>query len=84
MFSSYPDIKSAFGPFRSVSSEDTHYTEVLQAHGTRVLGTLEYVITQNGNSEVVNYLHDLGNKHITFNAKVEFMDVSIGDISQNM
>ena len=80
MFESYPGVKGAFGTLRSMSSQDKLYADEIRAHGRRVLGTLELVISHSNDPEhVINHLHELGHKHITFNAKVEFMDVSWSD-----
>ena len=80
MFADYPDVKGAFGPMLgSLSAADGRYTQELRDHGQRVLGTVDYVISNRQQQcDVISHLHDLGNRHITFDAKQDFMDVSSG------
>ena len=74
-------MKEAFGPFRSIRPEDAHYKQVLEDHGKRVLGTLQMVIDyRNDPDHVVTELNELGQKHVTFNAKSEYLDVSDTEI----
>ncbi|ELT94512.1 hypothetical protein CAPTEDRAFT_227018 [Capitella teleta] len=76
MFESYPDLKSAFGPLRHMNKKDAGYEDVLRAHGIRVLSIVEQVLSKRHNmEEVLSILHDLGRKHLTFSAKVEYIDI---------
>lgn len=77
MFESYPDLKSAFGPFKHLNHHDASYEEVLRAHGVRVVNIVELVLNLWQNEEeVIQNLHELGRRHLTFSAKVEYVDVS--------
>ena len=70
-------MKGAFGPFRTLSPDDIHYSRELRAHGQRVLHTVEKLVDLRGDPDrAVRALHDLGRKHVIFNAKAEYMDVS--------
>lgn len=79
MFESYPDLKSAFGPFKHLTQNDSDYEEVLRSHGVRVVSIVELVLSKSpDNEDVIENLHELGRKHLSFNAKVEYIDVSGG------
>ena len=70
-------MKGAFGPFRSMKQEDQRFSMELRKHGERVLRTIDAVLKRKENpDQLVSYLHDLGRKHVTFNAKSDYMDVS--------
>ena len=50
----------------------------IRAHGMRVLKTVGDVLEKHDDiDQIVEYLHDLGTKHITFNAKPDYVDVSV-------
>jgi hypothetical protein len=76
MFESYPDLKSAFVPFRQLNNRDADYEKVLKAHGLRVLLIVDEVLTKQ-RDEVITLLHDLGRQHLVFNARAEHLDVSM-------
>lgn len=77
MFESYPSLKNAFGPFKSLNADDMRYNNVLRAHGQRLLSTIASVIEKRDDPDaMVRHLHELGQKHMTFDAKMAYMDVS--------
>lgn len=77
MFESYPHMKAAFGPLRHLKHQDANYEDVLMSHGVRVLSVVQLVISNwTQRDKVIASLHDLGRNHLTFNAKVEYIDVS--------
>ena len=70
-------MKGAFGPFKTLSTEDERYNQELRAHGQRVLHTVEKLVDlRNDPDRAVRSLHELGRKHVIFNAKEEYLDVS--------
>jgi len=76
MFESYPSLKQAFGPFKSLNADDLRYSKVLADHGQRLLNTIAAVLeTRDDPDAMVKHLHDLGQKHMTFDAKMAYMDV---------
>ena len=78
LFETYPDMKDVFGPFRSMHPEDQRYSSVMKAHGERVLHTVDDVLKrQRRPEELIDFLHDLGHTHLTFNAKADYLDVRL-------
>lgn len=72
----------AFLPFRSVGEDSKRYKAELQKHGMRVMGVVDVILDCKGDRDkVIHQLHELGKKHLTFDAKPEYFDVSIFQIS---
>ena len=60
-----------------MSADDVRLSQELRAHGLRVLSTVNQVLERQGDTEdAMQYLYELGSKHITFNAKADYIDVS--------
>ena len=77
LFEQYPDTKGAFSVFKSMGPEDKKYEQELRAHGARVMRTVGEVIDRiHDHDAIVTHIHDLGSRHLTFNAKPDFIDVS--------
>jgi hypothetical protein len=78
MFATYPLVKEAFGAFRYLSPEDQRFERELRAHGDRVLMLVDQLLMQDNDCRYdVTLLHELGFKHVTFNAKSDYLDVSL-------
>ena len=61
-----------------MSSDDIRYHQELRAHGVRVMNTVTQVLDLFPNRErVITHLQELGRKHVMFNAKADYIDVSI-------
>ena len=77
LFEAYPDVKGRFGPLSAMSPEDREYQREISKHGVRVLQVVDRVLSMHDNLERnIQSLHELGSKHIMFNAKAESIDVS--------
>lgn len=77
MFATYPNVKEAFSAFRYLSAEDQRFELVLRAHGERVLMIVDQLLLQDSDCRYdVTLLHELGFKHVTFDAKSDYLDVS--------
>lgn len=70
-------MQDLFVPFRGLSLEELKNSKRLREHGLRVMGTVEKCIARLDKPEKLEQIvHELGQKHITFDTKVEYIDVS--------
>ena len=77
MFESYPGLRQAFATFKSLKTEDERYLNELRNHGKLLLATIASVLEkQNDPDAMISHLHELGQKHMTFDANMAYMDVS--------
>lgn len=71
-------MKGAFGPFKSLSPDDIRFSQELRAHGQRVLTTIDKLMcTRDDTSSMVMHLHELGQRHVTYSVKVDYIDVRL-------
>nr|QQO51930.1 globin gb_IIIB [Platynereis dumerilii] len=76
LFETYPDTKGAFSIFRALSQDDAQFEMELRMHGTRVMTTVREVLERIDDLDgVVEHLHELGRKHVIFNAKADYIDL---------
>ncbi|ELU06021.1 hypothetical protein CAPTEDRAFT_188542 [Capitella teleta] len=76
MFEAFPGIKESFGPLSSMVPEDHRYRKEISEHGVRVLNTVDTILRlRHDPDKTIETLHDLGGKHISFNAKVDYIDL---------
>jgi hypothetical protein len=77
LFSTYPAIQTAWRPFRDQSPKDARFQETLRRHGVNVLGIIGRFLQVRDNVEAgIDLLHELGQRHVTYDAKMVFADVS--------
>ena len=61
-----------------MSQEDLKYSAELRAHALRVMGAVEKVISRLDEPEKLEtLLHELCRSHVMYDARVEYIDVSI-------
>lgn len=78
LFETHPDVQEVFMPFKGKSKEDLSHSAQLKAHALRVMGTVEKCLARiNEPKKMEELLHDLGAKHVMYNARVDYIDVSI-------
>lgn len=64
--------------FRDKTAEELRASTALRSHVLRVMGAVEKVVARmDSEDKVVTLLHDLGQRHVVYNARPEFLDVSI-------
>lgn len=69
-------------PFRGLSSDELRTNIKLREHGLRVMGTIEKCIARLDKPEKLETLmSDLGQKHIIFDTKIQYFDVSFTILS---
>ena len=77
LFETHPEVQSVFVPFKGKSQEDLADSAQLKSHALRVMGTVEKSLDSIGDLDSLQKtLHELGAKHIMYNAKVDYIDVS--------
>ena len=60
-----------------MSKEDLQYSNQLRTHALRVMGTVEKCLSRiDDQKKIQEMLQDLGSKHVMYNAKVDYIDVS--------
>lgn len=73
-----PGVKSTFSSFRDKTVEELKASTALRSHVLRVMGAVEKVVARLDNEDkLVALLHDLGQRHVVYNARPEFLDVSM-------
>ncbi|KAI8787758.1 neuroglobin, partial [Biomphalaria glabrata] len=70
-----PDVKGTFMDFRDKTAEELRASTALRSHVLRVMGAVEKVVARmDSEDKVVTLLHDLGQRHVVYNARPEFLD----------
>lgn len=78
LFEKFPDVQDLFVPFRGLNSEELRQNVGLREHGMRVMGTIEKCITRiEQPDKLTSMLESLGEKHVVFDTKIEYFDVSL-------
>lgn len=77
LFEKYPDVQDIFIPFKGQTLEELKNCDRLREHGLQVMRTVEKVIARlDEPRKMYTMLYELGQKHVMFNTKVDYMDVS--------
>ncbi|XP_045187996.1 cytoglobin-1-like [Mercenaria mercenaria] len=85
LFEKYPDVQQLFVHFRGLSSTELQNNKKLRDHGLRVLNTLDKCITRIDDTErLEKLLLELGQKHVMFNIKVEYLYLLIPQLQQSL
>ena len=70
-------MQQIFIPFRGLTADELRNCDKLRQHGLRVMNTVDKCIARIDKPErLENILHELGHKHVTFNIKTDYLDVS--------
>ncbi|ESO94142.1 hypothetical protein LOTGIDRAFT_118731 [Lottia gigantea] len=76
LFEKYPETQNIFLPFRGLTVDELQHSARLREHGLRVMLTVEKCIARLDKPEKLqDLLHDLGQKHVEFNTKVDYIDM---------
>ena len=74
----YPSTRDSFSTLRTLDSRDDAYLKEIRAHGLRVIHLLEQIVEHvHDPDHVIRHLHQLGSKHITYDAKPDYIDVGM-------
>ena len=70
-------MQDIFVPFRGLSAAELQHNVKLREHGLRVMGTLEKCIARlDRTDKLEGLMADLGRKHIIFDTRIQYFDVS--------
>ena len=70
-------MQQLFVHFRGLSAEELRNNKTLRDHGLRVLNTLDKCISRVDELDrLEKLLFELGQKHVMYNIKVEYLNVS--------
>ncbi|ESO86864.1 hypothetical protein LOTGIDRAFT_73010, partial [Lottia gigantea] len=76
LFETHPDVQDVFMPFKGKSKEDLKQSTQLRSHALRVMGTVEKCLARiNEPQKMDEMLHQLGSRHVMYNAKVDYIDL---------
>lgn len=76
LFEKYPDVQDIFIPFKGQTLEELKNCDRLREHGLQVMRTVEKVIARlDEPRKMYTMLYELGQKHVMFNTKVDYMDL---------
>lgn len=76
LFEKYPDVQDIFIPYRGQTLDELGNCDRLREHGLQVMRTVEKVIARLDKPENMEaLLFILGQKHVMFNTKVDYMDL---------
>ena len=71
-------MQQIFVPFRGLTRDELRNCDKLRQHGLRVMGTVDKCISRlDETPKLEALLHELGHKHVTFNIRIDYLDVSI-------
>ena len=78
LFETHPDIQDVFTPFRGMTKEEMKHSSSLRAHALRVMSAVEKLLARiNDMDKVEQLLYEMGQRHMMYDAKVDYIDVSI-------
>ncbi|CAG5129487.1 unnamed protein product [Candidula unifasciata] len=76
LFETHPEVQNVFVPFKGQSKESLRDSAQLKSHALRVMGTVEKCVTRFQEPEKISQmLHELGARHVMYNAKVDYIDL---------
>ncbi|KAL8585140.1 hypothetical protein ACOMHN_013156 [Nucella lapillus] len=76
LFETHPDVQAIFLPFKGQSLDELKQSAQLKGHVMRVMGTVEKCLSRIDEPEKLqNLLHDLGAKHVLYNARIDYIDL---------
>lgn len=76
LFETHPDVQDVFMPFKGMAKEDMQHSSQLRAHALRVMDIVEKCLAEIDDSNKVEaMLHELGSRHVMYNAKVDYIDL---------
>ncbi|RUS80969.1 hypothetical protein EGW08_011244, partial [Elysia chlorotica] len=76
LFETHPEVQSVFMPFKAQNCESLMDNVQLKSHALRVMGTVDKCINRfHDPAKVRDMLHELGARHVMYNAKVDYMDL---------
>ncbi|RWS01120.1 neuroglobin-like protein, partial [Dinothrombium tinctorium] len=74
LFETHPDVQQVFLPFKSLLKEDLKYSKELRAHALRVMGYIQKVVARlHDPQKCEQLLAELGKRHVSYGAKVEYI-----------
>ena len=77
LFETHPDIQDVFTPFRGMTKEEMKHSSSLKTHALRVMSAVEKLLARiNDMDKVEQLLYEMGQRHMMYNAKVDYIDVS--------
>ena len=77
LFEAHPDVQDVFMPFKGLTKDDLQHSNQLRSHALRVMGTVEKCLARiDEPKKLEQVLSDLGSRHVMYNAKVDYIDVS--------
>ena len=77
LFETHPDIQDVFTPFRGMTKEEMKHSSSLRAHALRVMSAVEKLLARiNDMDKVEQLLYEMGQRHMMYDAKVDYIDVS--------
>ena len=81
LFETHPDIQDVFTPFRGMTKEEMKHSSSLRTHALRVMSAVEKLLARiNDMDKVEQLLYEMGQRHMMYDAKVDYIDVSISMI----
>lgn len=76
LFETHPDVQEIFLPFKGQTPDDLKQSTQLKSHVLRVMGTVEKCLARiDEPDKLETLLHDLGAKHLLYNARIDYIDL---------
>ncbi|XP_076464350.1 uncharacterized protein LOC143296358 [Babylonia areolata] len=76
LFETHPDVQDVFLPFKGQSLDELKQSAQLKSHVLRVMGTVEKCLARiDEPDKLQNLLHELGAKHVLYNARIDYIDL---------
>ncbi|KAK3601257.1 hypothetical protein CHS0354_040436 [Potamilus streckersoni] len=76
LFEKCPNVQDLFVPLRGLSSEELRNSDRLREHGMRVMGIIEKCVARlHRPDQLEKLLLDLGQKHVYYNVKPDYIDL---------
>jgi len=75
LFENHPDVQENFENFRGQTIESLKGSEALETHALSVMNSVNKVVSRLDQPDrLVQLLHDLGRKHISYKANMAFLE----------